>query len=144
MTITPAVTSRLDQMIAALSEGERGWARESLAARRALLMDVHANVAAKAEEWVRVAATIKQLPAASPLLGEEWTSGPWAVLGYLPALAETLTRLEQGRDLLDGYRVGTAPRRPCGHRRVAAPGLRPAAAQWLHCRGLDGAGRDRA
>ncbi|GLW30935.1 aldehyde dehydrogenase family protein [Actinoplanes regularis] len=109
MSITPTDTARLDQMLAELSAGERGWARESLAARRALLMDVHANVAARAEEWVRVAGTIKQLPAASPLLGEEWTSGPWAVLGYLPALAETLSRLDQERDLLDGYRFGSAP-----------------------------------
>ncbi|MEU7905008.1 aldehyde dehydrogenase family protein [Actinoplanes sp. NPDC049118] len=109
MNISPTATARLDQMIAELSDGERGWARETLASRRALLMEVHANVAAHAEEWVRVAGEIKQLPAGSPLLGEEWTSGPWAVLGYTPALAETLTRLEQGRDLLDGFRFGAAP-----------------------------------
>ncbi|RZU53756.1 acyl-CoA reductase-like NAD-dependent aldehyde dehydrogenase [Krasilnikovia cinnamomea] len=109
MTVSPTVTTRLDQMIAELSDGERGWAGETLAARRALLMQVHAKVAEHAEEWVRIAGDIKQLPATSPLRGEEWTSGPWAVLGYLPALADTLVRLEQGRDLLDGYRVGAAP-----------------------------------
>ncbi|WP_144127680.1 aldehyde dehydrogenase family protein [Catellatospora sichuanensis] len=109
MSLSPTVTARLDQMIAELSDGERAWAREPLASRRALLMQVHANVAAHADEWVRIAGSIKQLPAGSALLGEEWTSGPWAVLEYAPALAETLTRLEQGRDLLDGCRVGTAP-----------------------------------
>ncbi|GGR77270.1 putative aldehyde dehydrogenase [Micromonospora fulviviridis] len=109
MSISPTVTARLDQMIAELSDGERGWARESLASRRALLLQVHANVAAHADEWVRVAAAIKQLPAGSPILGEEWISGPWAVLGYMPALAETLTRLEQGRDLLAGCPIGAAP-----------------------------------
>ena len=79
MSISTATTAQLDQLIAALRDGERGWAAESLASRRDLLLQVHANVAAHAEEWVRVAGEIKQLPAGSPLLGEEWISGPWAV-----------------------------------------------------------------
>ncbi|WP_329452310.1 aldehyde dehydrogenase family protein [Streptomyces sp. NBC_01724] len=45
----------------------------------------------------------------SPLLGEEWIGGPWAVLGYTDALADTLVRIADGRDLLAGYPVGTAP-----------------------------------
>ena len=109
MSMSTATTAQFDQMIAELHDGERGWARESLASRRDLLLQMHANVAAHAEQWVRVAGEIKQLPAGSPLLGEEWTSGPWAVLGYAEALAETLARLAQGRDLLAGYPVGTAP-----------------------------------
>ncbi|MBV1855172.1 aldehyde dehydrogenase family protein [Catellatospora tritici] len=109
MSISTGTTAQLDQMIAALRDGERGWAGESLASRRDLLMQVHANTAAYAEQWVRVAEHIKQLPAGSPLLGEEWISGPWAVLGYAHALADTMARLEQGRDLLAGRRVGTAP-----------------------------------
>lgn len=109
MSISTATTAHLDQQIIALRDGERGWARESLASRRALLLQVHAGVAAHAEEWVRVAGEFKQLPVGSPLLGEEWTSGPWAVLGYAEALADTLARREEGRDLLAGCPVGTAP-----------------------------------
>ncbi|RZU76823.1 acyl-CoA reductase-like NAD-dependent aldehyde dehydrogenase [Micromonospora kangleipakensis] len=109
MSISTATIAQLDQLIAALRDGERGWAAESLASRRNLLLQMHANVAAQAEEWVRVAGEIKQLPAGSPLLGEEWISGPWAVLGYAEALADSLARLAEGRNLLAGYPVGTAP-----------------------------------
>ena len=109
MSISTATTAQLDQLIAALRDGERGWAAESLASRRDLLLQMHANVGAHAEEWVRVAGEIKQLPAGSPLLGEEWTSGPWTVLGYAEALADTLARMTEGRDLLAGYPVGAAP-----------------------------------
>lgn len=104
-----ATTAQLDQMIAALRDGEQRWAAESLASRRQLLLQLHANVGAHAAQWVRVAGGIKQLPAHSPLLGEEWISGPWAVLGYAEALADTLGRLADGRGLLAGYPVGTAP-----------------------------------
>jgi hypothetical protein len=96
-------------MIAEVRDGQRDWARQPLGARGALLRQLHANVATHADEWVRVAASIKQLPAGSPLLGEEWMIGPWAILAYTEALADTLGRLEQGRDLLAGYRVGSAP-----------------------------------
>ncbi|MBV1856382.1 aldehyde dehydrogenase family protein [Catellatospora tritici] len=109
MSISTATAAQLDQLIAALRDGERGWARESLAARRTLLLQMHANVAAQAEDWVRVAGEIKQLPPGSPLRGEEWISGPWAVLGYAEALADSLARMAEGRDLLAGYPVGTAP-----------------------------------
>ncbi|WP_155372550.1 aldehyde dehydrogenase family protein [Catellatospora vulcania] len=109
MTISTATIAQLDQMLATLRDGERGWAGETLASRRALLLQVHANVAAQADQWVRTAGSIKQLPAGSPLLGEEWISGPWAVLGYAAALADTLARIESGRDVLAGYRVGNAP-----------------------------------
>jgi acyl-CoA reductase-like NAD-dependent aldehyde dehydrogenase len=109
MSIRTASTAQLDQMIAEVRDGERDWARQPLAARRALLRQLQANVAAHAEEWVRVAGYVKQVPAGSPLIGEEWTSGPWAVLAYTDALADTLGRLEQGRDLLGGCPIGTAP-----------------------------------
>ncbi|BFU43843.1 aldehyde dehydrogenase family protein [Krasilnikovia sp. MM14-A1004] len=109
MSSSTATTAELDQAIAELRDGERGWAAEPLSSRRALLRRLHDNVATHGGEWVRVAAAIKQLPADSPLVGEEWISGPWAVLGYTGALADTMVNLEKGRDLLAGYPVGGAP-----------------------------------
>ncbi|MEY9968369.1 acyl-CoA reductase-like NAD-dependent aldehyde dehydrogenase [Streptacidiphilus sp. MAP12-16] len=109
MRFDTATAQQLDQMIAALRDGEQRWAAEPLASRRQLLLQFHANVGAHAAEWARVAGGIKQLPADSPLLGEEWISGPWAVLGYAEALADTLGRLADGRGLLAGYPVRTAP-----------------------------------
>ncbi|MFF3276619.1 hypothetical protein ACFYWU_37690 [Streptomyces chrestomyceticus] len=66
--------------------------------QRELLLDVAAATAATADTWVRVAVGIKQLNPASPLLGEEWLSGPYAVLTYLQALQETRRRPRRRTD----------------------------------------------
>ncbi|MFE0654620.1 aldehyde dehydrogenase family protein [Streptomyces sp. NPDC059534] len=110
MNTTPA-TSDLDPdaLVARLASGERVWARTYLDERRELLLNVAAATAAVADEWVRIAARIKQLNPTSPLVGEEWMSGPYAVLTYLQALEETLRRLDQGADVLAGTRITRAP-----------------------------------
>jgi acyl-CoA reductase-like NAD-dependent aldehyde dehydrogenase len=74
-----------------------------------MLLELRDNLDGLAEEWVEIARQIKGLPKGSPLLGEEWISGPWAVLAFTGALAETLHRLERGEDVLAGYHFGTAP-----------------------------------
>ncbi|SEB83039.1 aldehyde dehydrogenase family protein [Streptomyces sp. TLI_105] len=105
----PGADHALDALIARLATGEHAWARTCLAERRELLLDVTAATAAVADEWVRTAAGIKQLHPASPLVGEEWMSGPYAVLTYLQALQETLRRLDEGADVLGDTRITPAP-----------------------------------
>ncbi|MFE9741293.1 aldehyde dehydrogenase family protein [Streptomyces sp. NPDC006477] len=107
MTTTPVTDP--DTLVERLSTGERAWARTNLSERRELLLAVAAATAATADEWVRTAAEIKQLHPASPLVGEEWMSGPYAVLTYLQALQETLRRLADGADVLAGTRITPAP-----------------------------------
>ncbi|MEW5654086.1 aldehyde dehydrogenase family protein [Streptomyces cinereoruber] len=107
MTTTPVTD--LDTLVERLSTGERAWARTNLSERRELLLAVAAATAATADEWVRTAADIKQLHPASPLVGEEWMSGPYAVLTYLQALQETLRRLAEGADVLGDTRITPAP-----------------------------------
>ncbi|MEU6107314.1 aldehyde dehydrogenase family protein [Streptomyces albidoflavus] len=99
----------IDALVDRLATGERHWARTQLSERRGLLLDIASATAATAGTWVRVAAGIKQLDPASPLLGEEWLSGPYAVLTYLQALQETLRRLDEGGDVLAGTRITRAP-----------------------------------
>ncbi len=96
-----------DEITGRLARGEQAWAETSLAQRRELLGRLKQLTAVNASEWVQAAARIKQLPAASPLIGEEWISGPWAVLGYASALARTLERLDRGADVLAGFRTRT-------------------------------------
>ncbi len=110
-TSRPAVTADpdIDALVVDLAAGEQAWAQTPLTARRQLLLEIGAAAHAHAAEWVRVAARIKQLDPASPLLGEEWISGPYALIGYTQALQDTLARLADGTDLLAGYRVDTAP-----------------------------------
>ncbi|MFF0474851.1 aldehyde dehydrogenase family protein [Streptomyces sp. NPDC004284] len=108
-TDSPALGVDVDALVARLAEGERAWAGTPLSERRDLLLDVGAATAAVAGEWVRTAAGIKGLDAGSPLVGEEWLSGPYAVLGYVQALQDTLRRLAEGSDVLADCRVRPAP-----------------------------------
>ncbi|GGK55360.1 putative aldehyde dehydrogenase [Nocardia camponoti] len=74
-----------------------------------MLDEVHALTAANAEAWVAAALVIKQLAADSPLVGEEWLSGPATLLSATAALSETLSALEQGKSPLDGVALDSAP-----------------------------------
>src|SRR5689334_6567587 len=48
------------------------------------------RTAGEAAAWVRSASVAKGLRPGSPLQGEEWLSGPWAVLFALNRLSDTL------------------------------------------------------
>ena len=87
--------AELDADIQALTAGNAGWAQLPLDKRAALLRDVHATVSTQAEQWAHTAARLKGLELGSPLVGEEWMSGPYAVLTALDATAvEAVPRLE--------------------------------------------------
>ena len=94
-----------DAIVERLGLGELAWARTSLEKRIALLEKFGELVAENAQEWVRVAGEIKQLPPDSPLMGEEWISGPWAVLSYVHALHRTLAVMAEGGDPLQGFGI---------------------------------------
>lgn len=106
--MTSTITS-VDEAVAALKAGESSWARTTLAQRRALLEQLRVATEAAAAEWVETALQIKGLAADSPLAGEEWISGPYAVLGGANGLAASLEKLEKGGSPLDGYKITAAP-----------------------------------
>jgi acyl-CoA reductase-like NAD-dependent aldehyde dehydrogenase len=99
----------LDQALTELAAGARRWAATPLPERAALLRRVQGSVAAQADLWVRTAATIKGLEPTSRFLGEEWLSGPYAVLASLARLATTIDQLAGGTSPLESVRTGTAP-----------------------------------
>jgi aldehyde dehydrogenase (NAD(P)+) len=99
----------VDEAVSALKKGEAEWAALPLSGRRALLEQLRDLTAEHADEWVRVAGRIKRLNPSSPLMGEEWLSGPYPVVSAAQALAQTLTGLEQGRSPADGFRITPAP-----------------------------------
>jgi aldehyde dehydrogenase (NAD(P)+) len=101
--------SPIDQALTELAAGEQRWAETGLAGRRELLTQVIRATAEHARDWVRAACTYKQLSDTSPLAGEEWISGPYAVLTGAQALIQTITALEKGRSPVDGYPVTAAP-----------------------------------
>jgi hypothetical protein len=99
----------LDGLISELAAGERRWAGTALPERIALLSAVRASVAAQTENWARTASQIKGLTPDSPLVGEEWISGPYPVLTGSATLAESLSLLARGESPLAKARFGTAP-----------------------------------
>src|SRR5260370_15806111 len=107
--MTEATTLTADEIVERMRSGEQTWAETPVATRRDLLARLHTAVGGAAEEWVRIAARIKQIPDGSPLVGEEWISGPYAVLQYTTALGQTLDRIAQGEDVLAGYKITRAP-----------------------------------
>ncbi|MFE3291498.1 aldehyde dehydrogenase family protein [Rhodococcus sp. NPDC059234] len=104
-TTHPAV----DQALADLTEGEKVWAGLSLGARRQLLDRVRDLTAAHAAEWVAAAVATKRLDSDSPLVGEEWMSGPYAMTTAATALSASLAKLESGTSPLADATFGTAP-----------------------------------
>lgn len=100
---------RLDTAIGELQAGALTWSALTLAQRVTLLHGVRTSVAASAEDWANTAAASKGLDARHPLAGEEWLAGPYSVLGALDAYIETLSRLANGTNPLDGIRIDRAP-----------------------------------
>ena len=109
--------ARLDTAIDDLGVGARTWSALTVAQRVTLLRAVRTSVAATAEDWALTAASSKGLDVRHPLRGEEWLSGPYSVLGALDAYIETLSRLANGTNPLDGI---TLDRAPGGRTRVHA------------------------
>jgi aldehyde dehydrogenase (NAD(P)+) len=108
-TLPAADAATIDRALSELAAGARAWPACGLAQRRDLIQRVHTAAGAQADAWVNAAALYKQLPDGSQLRGEEWTSGPYAVLTATAVLAESIAALEAGGSPVDGYRFGTAP-----------------------------------
>ncbi|WP_435200841.1 aldehyde dehydrogenase family protein [Janibacter sp. GS2] len=138
-TTNPSATSVLDEdtqrfldtSIEGLQAGARRWAGMGLTARAALLGRVHRSVAAEAENWVAGAVRAKNLDPDSPLVGEEWLSGPYATLSSLLALQHSVTAIADGRSPLDTATLGAAP-----GDRVTVPALPTNAYEYLLLHGF--------
>ncbi len=93
----------IDAAVADLRRGAEPWARSSVAERIAVLQAIKDALMPVAEAWAEVAARKKLIPQGSPLEGEEWTSGPYAVMSACNGLIETLSQMESKR-FLDGLK----------------------------------------
>jgi acyl-CoA reductase-like NAD-dependent aldehyde dehydrogenase len=104
------IESPVDQALQDLTEGEKAWAEISLADRLRLLADTRQRVIDNAQQWVQAAAfDIKKLDPESPLVGEEWISGPYAVAGAIAALIASLEQLHAGHSPLRDAKFGVTP-----------------------------------
>lgn len=90
MIATPV--SALDAPLAELRAGASRWIKLLPAEKATLLAELRTTVHAEAKQWAQAGAQAKGI-AGSPLAGEEWISGPWAVLYALNRYIETLESL---------------------------------------------------
>jgi acyl-CoA reductase-like NAD-dependent aldehyde dehydrogenase len=105
--LSPALQDEIDRDLDALTEGSERWAATPLAHRAELLIRTRDAVAASAERWADAAIAAKHTPA--ELGGEEWMSGPYAVIYNLNVLARSLRALADGRSPAAELATHSAP-----------------------------------
>ena len=86
--------ARLDRDIANLVAAKDRWARTGIPARLAILDQIRDAIMDVADTWASTAARKKGIPEGSPLVGEEWTSGPYALMAGADAIALTLAGMD--------------------------------------------------
>ncbi|MEI2640984.1 MAG: hypothetical protein V9G10_01270 [Candidatus Nanopelagicales bacterium] len=126
-----------------LHDNKRTWARLAPVAKIHYLREIRDLVMANADGWVSAGAELKGLTSDSPVVAEEWLSGPYPTVTWLNDVIETLTAIDRGEDPLAGFKVRTTTSRADRGPGAAAHDLRPALAQRVRTRRLDGTGRDR-
>lgn len=99
----------LDDELTALRAGAAAWIALPLARKRALLREVRSATLAVAAEWVEAACAVKDIDPRTPPAGEEWSSGPYALITATSALEKTLKLVEKGKSPLDEVEIGGAP-----------------------------------
>jgi acyl-CoA reductase-like NAD-dependent aldehyde dehydrogenase len=103
-----ALGSTLDHDLAALAEGAASWVASTLAEKRTLLSELRRSTADAAADWVAASCAIKGIRLTEPAAGEEWSSGPYALISATLALEKTLRAIDAGRSPLTDRRIGRA------------------------------------
>lgn len=91
---TPDLQAAYDADLAVLDRAKHDWARTSVADRIGLLQAVKDALMPVAEDWAVTAAQKKGIPEGSHLVGEEWTSGPYALMSACNGLMQTLSKMD--------------------------------------------------
>src|SRR6476646_5716436 len=89
-TARPSEPASLKRDLQVLDAHKRAWAVLPPGKKMELFAEVKRATARVAERWVQAAVRAKGIPDGSPLAGEEWASGPWAVLCGLTQYMKTL------------------------------------------------------
>lgn len=98
----------LDQKLSKLSSQKESWVNTSVAERIAILAEIKECLMPVARAWAETAAHNKGIAADSSLIGEEWISGPYTVMGYCNQMMATLSQVD-GKKHLDHVPVRELP-----------------------------------
>ncbi|HSY26687.1 MAG TPA: aldehyde dehydrogenase family protein [Burkholderiaceae bacterium] len=102
----PSPYPELDRELATLAGNREKWVKTPIAERIAILAEIKECLMPVAQAWAETAARKKGIADGSPLTGEEWTSGPYTVLGYCNQMMLTLSKVA-GKHHLDGIPLRT-------------------------------------
>lgn len=107
--IAVATPIEIDRSLSELHEGAKRWIALTPAQKADLLVRIRERVYHEAERWAQAAIAAKGLEG-SPLGGEEWISGPWALLYALDRYIATLREIaENGTPAVGDSRVHERP-----------------------------------
>ncbi|HEY5340835.1 MAG TPA: hypothetical protein VIK27_07405, partial [Candidatus Aquilonibacter sp.] len=102
---TTATTGEIDAALIELREGAQRWAKLRPEFKADLLRSVREGVYREAARWAHAAAAAKGVDG-TPLAGEEWISGPWAMLYAINRCIRTLEEIaESGTPNVPAKRV---------------------------------------
>ena len=90
-------TESLDKAVAALVEQKDGWAQLPVREKIGFLQGLRRRTGEEADRWVEAAVRAKGISPGSPWAGEEWFSGPYALLYGINAIEKSLQALARGR-----------------------------------------------
>lgn len=103
------MTRHIDRCLAELHASKESWSSLDLVEKISMLKGLRTRAGSHARTWVEAAVQAKGLSMDSPLAGEEWISGPYALIEAINALEITLTRIASGSDVLEGFNVHSRP-----------------------------------
>lgn len=111
MSVTDASPTRpeLDAALRDLRAGSERWAALTARERGRVFREVFESVRTVTREWAETAARVKRVPDGSPLIGEEWMSGPYAALESSAAYARSYEAIAWGGSPADGLPTRSAP-----------------------------------
>ena len=92
--LEPQVQRNIDAAIAGVRAGAEHWARCSNVDRICVLEEIKDALSTNAAEWVTLTASHKGIPEGSPLTGEEWLSGPYAMMAACNGFISTLRDID--------------------------------------------------
>ena len=93
------VFAELSRHLQCLADNRERWVRTTVPERIALLAEMKTALMSVAQAWAETAANKKGVAVGSALEGEEWLSGPYALMVYCNQMMRTLSHVQGSRHL---------------------------------------------
>ncbi len=97
--IPESVFPELDLQLEVLANNKDKWVKTPVAERITILEQIKECLMPVSQAWAEAAARKKGIAIGSPLVGEEWISGPYTVMGYCNQLMTTLRQIDGNKHL---------------------------------------------